>query len=265
MNEIFPDLVEEETADLFKKELVLGRCYVMTFTPKHSLTMADLSTEDLIAVIRNWTILYSRYVDPMSSHANALRSSYQYTFPEISGNTSSTQYKHMQIFENKGAAAGCSNNHPHCQIWITSSLPEEPAIELTRFISYTRSTNGKHLLQNYAHLEASKNERVVFANRTFLAICPYWGTWPFEIIVIPKYHKRSLIDLQEDEYYDLAQTMSQVTRTYDKLFNAPFTYNMGIHQAPLAGSSEEIESSYLHIHFYPPLYNDITKRKFFGG
>ncbi len=131
----------------------------------------------------------------------------------------------MQIFENKGSAMGCSNPHPHGQIWTTTSLPEEPAIELVHMAQYRRDHGGAHLLEDYAKLESEKAERTVFENNSFWAGCPWWATWPFEIMVVAKSHKRALVDLSQQEKEDLSEVMSEITRRYDNLFETSFPYS----------------------------------------
>ena len=176
-----------------------------------------------------------------------------------------TQSYYMQIFENKGAAMGCSNPHPHGQIWVTSSLPEEPAAELEQLRKYRRQHGGAHMLKDYAELEAKKRERIVFQNDGFIALCPWWAIWPFEVMIIPFRHMRALTDLTPEERGDFAEVLAEVTRRYDNLFETQFPYSMGIHQAPLSGTEEETEASYLHVHFYPPLLRSKTVRKFLVG
>lgn len=192
------------------------------------------------------------------------------------------QFRYMQIFENKGSAMGCSNPHPHGQIWTTTSLPEEPGIELLHMAQYRRDHGGAHLLEDYAKMESSKGERTVYENASFWAGCPWWGTWPFEIMVVAKSHKRALVDLDQTEKADLADVISEITKRYDNLFETSFPYSkshfhptpgtlltlitgMGIHQAPLTGTNEEIECSHFHLHFYPPLLRSATVRKFLVG
>ena len=160
---------------------------------------------------------------------------------------------------------GCSNPHPHGQIWTTTGLPEEPAAELEQLIKYRREQGGVNLLEDYAKLEAEKEERVVFKNKTFLAVCPWWAVWPFEIMIIARQHKRALVDFDDEERKDLAEAISDVTRRYDNLFETHFPYSMGLHQAPLEGTNAEIEASHFHIHFYPPLLRSATVRKFLVG
>jgi len=131
----------------------------------------------------------------------------------------------MQIFENKGSAMGCSNPHPHGQIWTTTSLPEEPETELNHLIRYRREQGGVHMLEDYARMESSKGERTVFENHSFWAGCPWWGTWPFEVMVIAKAHKRALVDLFPKEKEDLAEVVAEITRRYDNLFETSFPYS----------------------------------------
>ena len=143
---------------------------------------------------------------------------------------------------------GCSNPHPHGQIWTVTGLPEEPAVELEQLIKHRREQG-----------------RVVFKNDAFVAVCPWWAVWPFEIMIIARQHKRALVDFNEGEKRDLAEAISDVTRRYDNLFETQFPYSMGLHQAPLEGKDAEIEASHFHIHFYPPLLRSATVRKFLVG
>ena len=119
---------------------------------------------------------------------------------------------------------GCSNPHPHGQIWTTTSLPEELTIEMDNLKRYRRE-QGSHMLVDYAKLEMEKKERIVFQNKTFLVVCPWWATWPFEVMVISKEHKRALVDFDEDQKNDLAEAFAEVTRRYDNLFQCHFPYS----------------------------------------
>ncbi|KAL8829254.1 MAG: hypothetical protein Q9170_006249 [Blastenia crenularia] len=249
-----------------RAESVTGKCYVVTFAPSHNLTLADLPPSDIVPIINTWTDLYTAHLSPLSPLAKAALAT---TLPPSNHHAHVTnpqvQYRYMQIFENKGAAMGCSNPHPHGQIWTTSSLPEEPAIEMEQLRKYHREQGGCHMLEDYAKLEFDQKERTVFQNSAFIAVCPWWATWPFEIMIIARQHKRALTDFTSDEKSQLAEIMSEVTRRYDNLFETQFPYSMGLHQAPLEGSDEEIECSHFHIHFYPPLLRSATVRKFLVG
>lgn len=246
-------------------EPVTGRCYVLTFSSKHNLTLADLSPSEIVPIINTWAKIYTAHLVPDSplaalAAANApppTSEVWQMTVPK-------EQLRYMQIFENKGSAMGCSNPHPHGQIWTTSCLPEEQTAEFDQLSKYYQK-HGSHMLEDYAKLESEKQERVVFENESFLVICPWWATWPFETMILSKKHKRALTDLNSTEREQLAEAMSDLTRKYDNLFETHFPYCMGIHQAPLSGSDLEFEVSHLHFHFNPPLLRSATVKKFLVG
>jgi UDPglucose--hexose-1-phosphate uridylyltransferase len=268
---------------LLRAEAVTGKCYVICFSPSHNLTLADMTPAQIVPIIETWTNIYTAHLDPNSVLAKLASAT---TIPPLSQGAISlpnAQYRYMQIFENKGTAMGCSNPHPHGQVWTTTSLPEEPALELQQLIKYRREQGGAHMLVDYSELESKEKTRTVFENEGFWAGVPYWGVWPFEILLTSKQHKRALVDFTKEERAQLAECIAEVTRRYDNLFETQFPYSkcsfgltstetstnstlgMGIHQAPLTGTSEEIECSHFHIHFYPPLLRSATIRKFQVG
>lgn len=257
---------------------------MITFSAHHNLTLADLSPEQIVPVVNTWTNLYAAHVSPSSPLASAFTSRPlppQSSHAQIS--PPAAQYRWMQIFENKGAAMGCSNPHPHGQVWTTTGLPEEPRLELTELIKYRREHPGHNLLVDYASLESSHgggdagSERVICKNAAFIALCPWWAVWPYETMILPLAHKRALVDFDDRERLLLAQAIAEVTRRYDNLFETSFPYSMGLHQAPVgppddaslelgqASWDDEIEASQFHIHFYPPLLRSASVRKFLVG
>ncbi|BCS26403.1 UDP-glucose:hexose-1-phosphate uridylyltransferase [Aspergillus puulaauensis] len=261
-----PESGDDVESFFLRADPVTGKCYVLTFSAAHNLTLADLTPAEIVPVISAWTDIYIAHLSPNSPLAAAAsKITISPDSPAASLTKPKEQYRYMQIFENKGAAMGCSNPHPHGQIWTTSSLPEEPAAEVQQLQKYRREHSGRHMLADYAALESKKQERVVFENDTFLVVCPWWAVWPFETMIVSKTHKRALVDLNGNEKAQLAEAIAEVTRRYDNLFETHFPYSMGIHQAPLEGTEEEIEASYLHLHFYPPLLRSATVRKFLVG
>lgn len=250
---------------LLKAEPVKGKCYVLTFNAAHNVTLADMSPEEIVPIVKTWTDIYTAHLSPKSPLAALAKPTHLPPSSHAGLTTPHEQYRWMQIFENKGAAMGCSNPHPHGQIWTTTAMPEEPGLELENLRKYHRQQGGLHLLVDYARLELEKQERIVFQNDTFLVVCPWWATWPFETMILPIKHFRSLVELNDKEQFDLAEAIAEVTRRYDNLFETSFPYSMGIHQAPLDGTNEEFECSSLHLHFYPPLLRSATVRKFLVG
>ncbi|KAK4153016.1 galactose-1-phosphate uridylyltransferase [Chaetomidium leptoderma] len=262
-----PEAAKDDVASLLlQAQPVTGRCYVLTFSPKHDITLADMTAAEILPVIQTWTRIYGSHLAP----SHPLKAQAEKALASIPANPDGEvdppkdQLRYMQIFENKGAAMGCSNPHPHCQVWTTSALPEEPGKELAQMTKY-RTENGRHLLQDYAKLEADKGERVVWQNAGFLVVCPWWAVWPFEVLVIAKRHVRALVDLTDEERLQFAEAVQEVTRRYDNLFETNFPYSSGIHQAPLDCTEEEAETSWFHMHFYPPLLRSATVRKFLVG
>lgn len=236
---------------------------MLTFSPKHHLTLADMSAREILPVIDHWTRIYANHLSP-SNPLFQVAQDLNLSVTKDEAPIPKDEYRYMQIFENKGSAMGCSNPHPHCQVWTTSTLPEEPGKEISQMIKY-RQDHRRHLLDDYVKLESAKEERVLWQNDTFLVVCPWWAVWPFEVLVLPKRHVRALVDLTDSERLHLAEAIQEVTRRYDNLFECSFPYSSGIHQAPLKGTEEEIEHSYLHMHFYPPLLRSATVKKFLVG
>jgi UDPglucose--hexose-1-phosphate uridylyltransferase len=169
---------------------------------------------------------------------------------------------HVQIFENKGAIMGCSNPHPHGQIWAQRSIPQEVEKKVVRQKSYWEQ-NSSSLLGDYLKQELNAKERIVLENESFVALVPYWAVWPFEVMIVPKRHVTSILELSQQEVSDYASILKALTIRYDNLFETSFPYSAGIHQAPTDGK----DNSHWHMHmsFYPPLLRSAEVKKFMVG
>lgn len=233
-----PDTPESSWQDgLLVARCESGICRVVCFSPRHDLTLSHMEPEAIRGIVDVW--------------ANQ--------FTELSG---IENVRHVQIFENRGSMMGASNPHPHCQIWATSSVPNEPAKELDSFLAHQQSA-GRCLLCDYFAQEEKAGERIVYSNNHFLAAVPFWAVWPFETLVLPRKHVTSLPDLSVEERDALAETLKRLTLRYDNLFGAPFPYSMGFHQSPTDKAAHP--EWHLHAHFYPPLLRSATVRKFMVG
>lgn len=255
---------------LLRAEATTGKCYVLTFSPKHHVTLADMAARDILPAILTWTRIYAAHLaptNPVYAAATKFLEAHPPTSEYDTVPRPASQLRYMQIFENKGAAMGCSNPHPHCQIWTTSSLPQEPEKELVQMRQYRQQHGSeRHLLGDYVKLELAKQERIVYENESFLVVCPWWAIWPFEVMVLAKRHVRALVELTDAERLHFADAIQEVTRRYDNLFETNFPYSSGIHQAPLEClDNDEADSSWFHMHFYPPLLRSATVRKFLVG
>lgn len=222
---------------LFIAHPVTGICRVVCFSPRHDLSLPELSQIEAESVVRTWR---DQTAD-IGSH---------------------DFIKYVEVFENKGEAMGCSNPHPHSQIWSTSEIPTEPAKEIAAQSAYVHE-NGSCLLCDYIEIERKSGERVVCENQHFTAVAPFWAVWPFELMVVSHRHVGSLTNLNDDEINSLANILRRVTARYDNLFEVSFPYSMGFHQAPTDGLPHE--ECHLHLHFYPPLLRSAAVRKFMVG
>lgn len=236
---LLPDSPQPETtgSPLLRSERERGRCRVLCFHPDHSLTLALMQETDIRLVVDAWVAQYAELCGQ----------------PEIG---------YVQIFENRGAMMGASNPHPHCQIWATEHVPDEPTVETESLKAY-RAEHGSCLLCDYLKTEMREKSRIVCENEDFLVVVPYWGVWPFETLLLAKSHVRSMSDFSDRQRGSLANILKQTTVRYDNLFETSFPYTMGFHQAPCDGA--EHEEWHFHGHFYPPLLRSATVRKFMVG
>lgn len=214
-----------------------GLCRVICFSPRHDLSLPDLSIGQLRSVVDLWTGQYL----------------------ELGARD---DIGHVQIFENKGAVMGCSNPHPHGQIWAQASVPREPMSETIR-LRHHHQRHGRTLLADYLDEELRRDERIVCANDAFVALVPFWAVWPFEILVVSRRAVPHLGQLRDEERDGLADIVKRVTTRYDNLFETSFPYSAGIHQSPTDGAPHP--EWHLHMHFYPPLLRSATVRKFLVG
>ncbi len=224
-------------SDLLIAESEPGVCRVMCFSPRHDLTLARMDRVEIRKVIDVWV----------------------HQFLELAANPF---VNYVQIFENRGAMMGCSNPHPHCQIWCNSSIPNEIGKETASQSAWLGRRN-RPLLSEYVELELEAGERVVAENAHFVALVPFWAVWPFETMFLPKRHVTGIDELTSSERDSFADILKRMTTRYDNLFLVSFPYSMGFHQRPVDG--QEYREWYFHVHFYPPLLRSATVKKFMVG
>ena len=236
---LLPDTSFQEisSGDLLFARGERGRCDVMCFSPRHDLTLAEMDKESIQLVIRAWSDEYVK--------------------------TGGLPYiNHVQIFENKGEAMGCSNPHPHCQIWAQESIPAGPAREIARMTEYMQRKDSC-LLCDYLSVEMKEGARLVVENDDFIVLTPFWAVWPFETMILPRRHMASINEMTVSEQASFADVLKRLTTRYDNIFMTSFPYSSGIHQAPTDGSHHQ--EYHFHMHFYPPLLRSHVVRKFMVG
>ncbi|MGO1597467.1 MAG: UDP-glucose--hexose-1-phosphate uridylyltransferase [Sphingobacterium sp.] len=226
-----------EDSGLLVAETERGICKVIAFTPRHDLTLPEMAIGEITKVVDVW----------------------QREFIELAAKD---WIKYIQIFENKGAIMGCSNPHPHGQIWAESNLPMEIIKEDQQQRAHFQK-NGTTLLSDYLALELQKKERLIIDNEHFAVVVPFWAAWPYETLVISKRAVADMTEFTQAEKTDLAKTLQELTIRYDNIFSTSFPYSAGIHQAPVNSGSQE--HWHWHMHFYPPLLRSATVKKFMVG
>ena len=222
---------------LFAAQSEKGICRVVCFSPDHSKSLADMSADEIQKVVWAWQKQY-----------------------EELGALDGINY--VQIFENKGAVMGCSNPHPHGQIWSQSTLPNEVDKKNSSLLKYFKA-NKRSLLLDYLKQELDAKERIVYENSEFVVLVPFWAVWPFETMIIPKEHQSNIGQMNQAQTFDFADAVAKITKAYDEIFQTSFPYSSGIHQSPTDGK----DNSHWHWHmsFYPPLLRSATVKKFMVG
>ncbi len=236
----FPALLTdtpEGTSDeaMFRATSVRGTARVVCFSERHDLTLPQLPVTAVRAVVDTWA-------DQITELGQV--------------------WDWVAVFENKGQVMGCSQPHPHGQIWAGDFLPNAVATEDAQQAAWLAET-GRNLLVDYAAAESGKGVRAVAENDDWVAVVPWWAVWPFETLVVPRAHVLRLPDLTGAQRDGLAEVLKGLTTAYDNLFETEFPYTMGWHGAPLRDG--DYDHWQLHAHFYPPLLRSATVRKFMVG
>lgn len=222
---------------LLKAKSESGICKVICFSPDHSKSLGEMNKKEILKVIEAWQTEYL-----------------------LLGKEKNINY--VQIFENKGEIMGCSNPHPHGQIWSQSSLPNEVVKKNTNQLNYFFDQQSS-LLKDYLNQELKEKERIIYENKNCVVLVPFWAIWPFETMIIPKKHQQNISTLDGKEREDFAEAILVITKTYDKLFECSFPYSSGIHQAPTDNKNNQ--HWHWHMSFYPPLLRSATVKKFMVG
>jgi UDPglucose--hexose-1-phosphate uridylyltransferase len=234
---LLPDTPEASVAadDLLRTEPARGECRVVCFSPRHDLTLAEMTVPDIRKVVDVWAAQTAEL---------------------------GQRHRWVQVFENKGAAMGCSNPHPHGQIWAGNFVPNEIAAEDRGQGIYSQKKDFP-LLLDYGRRELAVQTRVVVSSEHWVAVVPFWAVWPYEILLLPLRPVQRLPELSDAERMSLAEVLQALLIRYDNLFATSFPYSMGWHAAPNgAGDHSHWQ---LHAHFYPPLLRSATVKKFMVG
>ncbi len=234
---LLPDvpLLDRSDHPLMRAHTIPGTCRVLCFSPRHDLTLPEMEIGDIQRVVQVW----------MDQSADLGKN-----------------YRWVQVFENKGEIMGCSNPHPHGQIWALNALPNEVIKEQSQQDRYFNEYH-QPLLMDYLEKEVELGERIVIGNEDWVVLVPFWAVWPFETLLLPKRHILQITELTKGEQSSLSQILKVFLTGYDNLFNISFPYSMGWHGAPF--DNEGDSGWQLHAHYYPPLLRSATVKKFMVG
>lgn len=196
-----------------------GFCEVVIYSPEHNASLWKMPAGHVVKLIDLWR---SRY-EALGKHDFV---------------------KYVFIFENRGEKIGVTLSHPHGQIYAFPFIP--PIIE-RELSSARRYMNEK---KRCLFCDIIKKEKgTVFENAGFVSIVPSFARWSFEVHTYSKRHLGSLSDLKDSEKNGLAETLKEILRKYDTLFNSEMPYMMALHQIPTDG--RKYPHYHFHIEFYP--------------
>ncbi len=238
----FPALTAQSTADDTGSPFLVaapesGVCRVACFSERHDLRLA---TMDDAGVARALKFLFGQFAELDSR----------------------SEIGYVQLFENRGRMMGCSNPHPHAQIWATQGLPGEPGKELGRQREHFRA-HGRPLLLDYLDTELKRGERLVHVNEQAVSLVPFWATWPYEMLLLPRRAVAGPGELSAGEVAGLARALRASLVALERLFDAAVPYSLGFHPRPSDGAPHR--EWQFHAHLYPPLLRSATVRKHMVG
>jgi len=228
--------IEQDDSPFFTARTESGCCRVVCFSEKHNKRLSTMKRADVAAAL-------------------------QAMIADFSALSRTGKFEYVQVFENRGEMMGCSNQHPHAQIWATEHLPTELAKELACQKAH-HDAAGSALLMDYLDAELADGSRLVCSNEHFVALVPYWATWPFEQLLLPRRHASTPEAFSATEVDALAALLRESLTANDRLFDTAAPYSMGFHAAPCRGQHPEWQ---FHIHLYPPLLKSATIRKHLVG
>lgn len=230
-----PPKPRDPGSSLFRVGEARGVCEVLVETPKHEGDLYDLSLEHMVKVI------------------NMFREEYE--------KLSRLPYvEYVAEFRNKGKEIGVSLTHPHSQIYALPFIPPKIIAEIESFREYYEET-GRCLLCDILAEERRLGKRIVYVNKLFTVLLPYYAMWPYEVHVIPHKHLGSLMDFSDEDSLYLADALRIVTATYNVLLEKDAPYIMVFHQNP---TKKKFDYYHMHIEFYQP-YREKNKLKYAAG
>lgn len=213
-----------------------GACEVILYSSQHEATVATMPDEDVARLVEVWRDRYREL---------ARR-------PEVA---------YVLIFENRGEEIGVTLHHPHGQIYAFPFVPPRAQRELDAAARYRRA-NGRCLHCDLVAAEITVGERLVAENAGFVAFVPYFARYPYEVHIVSRRHRPSLLELPLAESADLAAILKLILQKYDGLWDFELPFVMVMHQRPTDG--RRYPGCHFHIEFTPP-HRSPDRLKYLAG
>jgi UDPglucose--hexose-1-phosphate uridylyltransferase len=210
---------------IYRRAKAEGIARVVCYDPRHNITLADISTDQVASVFAAWRAQMQEF----------------YKNPSV---------RYALIFENKGELCGVSNPHPHCQIYATDFVFKHTEQQL-QAAQYYRNELDVNIFSQIIENEQKDELRIVAENSGAVAFIPFFARYAYEMMIFPKKRHATFITLTDTELYDLATVFQEVIRRYDRNFGMSFPYVMSVQQAPV--DSNTYAEHHLFLSILPPL------------
>ncbi|MEO8561777.1 MAG: galactose-1-phosphate uridylyltransferase [bacterium] len=217
--------VLEDAPGIYRNRRADGMARVVCYTPRHDLTLAELSHAEFVRLLETFQAQYRELG----------------ARPEVN---------HVLAFENKGEVVGVSNPHPHAQIYATNFVFRTIEVEARASADHL-AEHGRPLFADVIAAEEEDGRRLLVRQGSALSFVPYFARYPYETYVAPRETHASLADLSGEEVADLAGVLRQTLVRLDNLWRMSFPYVMVLHQAPTDGEAHP--GFHFHVQIHTPL------------
>jgi UDPglucose--hexose-1-phosphate uridylyltransferase len=215
----------ELTPAIYRNRRADGMARVVCYTPRHDLTLAELSHAEVVRLLETFC---EQYLELGAR-------------PEV---------RYVLAFENKGDVVGVSNPHPHAQIYATNFVFRTIETEADASAQHL-AEHGRSLFGDVIDAEESDGRRLIVQRGSALSFVPYFARYPYETYIAPRETHASVADLSGVELEDLADVLRRTLVRMDNLWRMSFPYVMVLHQAPTDGAA--YPGFHFHIQIHPPL------------
>jgi len=195
----------------YKARTSKGVCEVINYNPNHSLRFSTMDVNAIANVVDEWAEIYKRLGEQ-------------------------EEIKYPLIFENRGDIMGNSQPHPHGQVYAYGEIPDlivKPQLEMFR--TYRETPGGRCFVCDANNVELEDGRRILVDQPYMIAYVPYAAQFPYDVMIVPRAHVGSLLDLNTEARRDLAGALKAILFGLDNLFDSPYHYTLALIQTPTDG------------------------------